>query len=157
MGQSRVRRWNQILLIRESICLPTPRNSMWLILILACIESHAKRYKRYIVPVLSADGLLCSRICSRFISAGAMKSTSLKLSYVYQCVGCDSFHLQPIGRTVSKNTSVRYLPGFGPVVPQECSDCGKKYNKGGPIWSAPIHDQDWVTSILSDVKAMKNL
>ncbi|KAI7742753.1 hypothetical protein M8C21_022031 [Ambrosia artemisiifolia] len=55
-----------------------------------------------------------------------------------------------------ENTSVRYLPGFGPVVPQECSDCGKKYNMGGPIWSDPIHDQDWVASMLTDVKAMKH-
>lgn len=85
-----------------------------------------------------------------------MKNTPLKLSYVYQCIGCDSFHLQPLARTVSKNTSVRYLPGFGPVVSQECNDCGKKYNMGGPIWSAPIHDQDWVGSILTDVKSMKD-
>lgn len=91
-----------------------------------------------------------------YTSAGAMKNTPLKLSYIYQCVGCDSFHLQPIGRTVSKHNSVRYLPGFGPVVPQECSDCGKKYNMGGPIWSAPIHDQEWVSSLLEDVKSMKD-
>lgn len=26
---------------------------------------------------------------------------------------------------------------------------------GGPIWSAPIQDQEWVTSILADVKSMK--
>ena len=55
-----------------------------------------------------------------------------------------------------QNTSVRYLPGFGPVVPQECSDCGKKFNMGGPIWSAPIHDQEWVAAILADVKSMKD-
>ncbi|KVH92665.1 tRNA (guanine(26)-N(2))-dimethyltransferase [Cynara cardunculus var. scolymus] len=119
-------------------------HEMALRILLACIESHANRYKRYIVPVLSVQ------------MDFYVRNTPLKLSYVYQCIGCDSFHLQPIGRTVSKNTSVRYLPGFGPVVPQECSDCGKKYNMGGPIWSAPIHDQDWVTSILSEVKAMKD-
>jgi tRNA G26 N,N-dimethylase Trm1 len=55
-----------------------------------------------------------------------------------------------------QDSSVRYLPGFGPAVPQECSDCGKKYNMGGPIWSAPIHDQEWVTSILKSVKSMKD-
>lgn len=26
---------------------------------------------------------------------------------------------------------------------------------GGPIWSAPIHDQEWVSSILANVKASK--
>ncbi|XP_022858161.1 probable tRNA (guanine(26)-N(2))-dimethyltransferase 2 [Olea europaea var. sylvestris] len=132
-------------------------HEMALRILLACIESHANRYKRYIVPVLSVQMDFYVRVFVRVhSSASAMKNTPLKLSYVYQCIGCDSFHLQPIGRTVSKNTSIRYLPGFGPVVPQECSDCGKKYNMGGPIWSAPIHDQEWVTSILADVKSMKD-
>jgi tRNA (guanine26-N2/guanine27-N2)-dimethyltransferase len=27
---------------------------------------------------------------------------------------------------------------------------------GGPIWSAPIHDQEWVNSILNGVKSMKD-
>lgn len=55
-----------------------------------------------------------------------------------------------------QNNSVRYLPGYGPVVPQDCSDCGKKFVVGGPIWSAPIHDQEWVASILENVKLMKD-
>ncbi|CAL5369765.1 unnamed protein product [Camellia sinensis] len=72
-------------------------------------QSHANRYKRYIVPVLSVQNI--------------------------RCTGCDSFHLQPLGRTVY---------------------CGKKYNMGRPIWSAPIHDQELVTSILADVKSIKD-
>ncbi|KAF7803101.1 putative tRNA (guanine(26)-N(2))-dimethyltransferase 2 isoform X1 [Senna tora] len=119
--------------------------------------SHANRYKRYIIPVLSVQMDFYVRVFVRvYTSASAMKNTPLKLSYVYQCTGCDSFHLQPLGRTLSKNNSVRYLPGFGPVVPQECGDCGKKFNMGGPIWSAPIHDQEWVDSTLADVKCMKD-
>jgi len=35
-------------------------------------------------------------------SASAMKNTPLKLSYVYQCIGCDSFHLQSVGRSLPK-------------------------------------------------------
>ncbi|WOG93230.1 hypothetical protein DCAR_0312511 [Daucus carota subsp. sativus] len=130
-------------------------HEMALCILLACIESHANRYKRYIVPILSVQMHFYVRIFVRvYTSASAMKNTPLKLSYVYQRVDCDSFHLQPIGRTVSKVYSVHYLtfcisvkyqPGFGPVVPQECSDCGKKYNMG---WSIPIHDQEWVSSIL---------
>ncbi|KAG6398424.1 hypothetical protein SASPL_139884 [Salvia splendens] len=131
-------------------------HEMALRILLACIESHANRYKRYIVPVLSVKIDFYVRVFVRvFTSASAMKNTPLKLSYVYQCSGCDSFHLQPVGRNVSKNTSVRYLPGFGPAVAQECSDCGKKYHMGGPIWSAPIHDMEWVNSILADMKSIK--
>lgn len=126
-------------------------------ILLASIESHANRYKRYIVPVLSVRIDFYIRVFVRiYSSASTMKETPLKLSYVYQCVGCDSFHLQPLGRAVSKNNNMKYYPGYGPVVPQECTDCGKRFNMGGPIWSAPIHDQEWVTSILSDVKAMKD-
>nr|GLL39138.1 probable tRNA (guanine(26)-N(2))-dimethyltransferase 1 [Ipomoea trifida] len=131
-------------------------HEMALRMLLSCIESHANRYKRYIVPILSVQMDFYIRVFVRiFTSASAMKNTPLNLSYVYQCTGCDSFHLQPIGRTVSKGNSVRYLPGFGPAVAQECSDCGKKFNMGGPIWSAPIHDQEWVADILADVKSMK--
>ncbi|KAI4366843.1 hypothetical protein MLD38_022659 [Melastoma candidum] len=132
-------------------------HEMALRILLACIESHANRYKRYIVPVLAVQMDFYIRVFVRiYTSAGAMKNTPLKLSYVFQCTGCDSFHLQPVGRTVSKNNSTRYLPGFGPVVPQDCTDCGKKFCMGGPIWSAPIHDQEWVASILSDVKSMRD-
>jgi len=132
-------------------------HEMALRILLACIESHANRYKRYIVPVLSVSVDFYIRVFVRiFTSANAMKNTPLKLSYVYQCVGCDSFHLQPLARTVNKNNSVRHAPGYGPVVPQECSDCGKKFNMVGPIWSAPIHDPDWVSSILSNVIALKS-
>jgi len=55
-----------------------------------------------------------------------------------------------------QNTSVRHLPGYGPAVPQECTDCGRKFIMGGPIWSAPIHDQEWVASIIEDVNRMKS-
>ncbi|XP_077230244.1 tRNA (guanine(26)-N(2))-dimethyltransferase 2-like [Tasmannia lanceolata] len=132
-------------------------HEMALRILLASIESHANRYKRYIVPVLSVQMDFYIRVFVRiFTSASAMKNTPLKLSYVYQCVGCDSFHLQCLGRTVTKNNSVRYAPGFGPAVPQECSDCRKKFNMGGPIWSAPIHDQEWVSSILANVKSLRH-
>ncbi|KAL5217140.1 hypothetical protein ABZP36_017824 [Zizania latifolia] len=132
-------------------------HEMALRILLASIESHANRYKRYIVPVLSVFMDFYVRVFVRvFTSASEIKKTPLKLSYVYQCNSCDSFHLQCLGRTVTKDNSVKYAPGIGPVVPQECNDCGKKYNMGGPIWSAPIHDQDWVVSTLTEVKSMKD-
>ncbi|KAG0481349.1 hypothetical protein HPP92_011876 [Vanilla planifolia] len=132
-------------------------HEMALRILLACIESHANRYKRFIVPILSVQMDFYIRVFVRiFTSASAIKNTPLKLSYVYQCIACDSFHLQSVGRTVTKNNSMRYAPGFGPIVPQDCRDCGKKFNMGGPIWSAPMHDLEWVISILANVKAMKD-
>lgn len=89
-------------------------------------------------------------------SASAIKESPSKLSYVYQCVGCDSFHLQPVGRVATRQGSTRYLPGTGPVISPDCKQCGKHHNFGGPIWSNPIHDPDWVDSMLKQATSMKS-
>uniref|UniRef100_A0A453AP11 Methyltransferase n=1 Tax=Aegilops tauschii subsp. strangulata TaxID=200361 RepID=A0A453AP11_AEGTS len=90
-------------------------------------------------------------------SASTVKSSPLKFSHVYQCVGCNSFHLQNVGRINSKDKRNIPLPNFCPTVPQECSECGGKFVMGGPIWSDPIHDRDWATSILSNIRATSGL
>ncbi|GJN08310.1 hypothetical protein PR202_ga26216 [Eleusine coracana subsp. coracana] len=92
-------------------------HEMALRILLASIESHANRYKRYIVPVLSVFMDFYVRVFVRvFTSANEIKNTPLKLSYVYQCVGCDSFHLQCLGRTVTKvkNHPIKEQPRDSP-------------------------------------------
>lgn len=69
--------------------------------------------------------LQCHELCS---SASAMKNTPLKLSYVYQCIGCDSFHLQCLGRTVTKVCSSGYICLKFPPVKKE--DAGFEFHLG---------------------------
>ncbi|KAM3392169.1 hypothetical protein ACQJBY_013359 [Aegilops geniculata] len=134
------------------------RHEMALRILLACIESDAIRHKRYIVPVISVHMDFYIRVFVRiFTSASTVKSSPLKFSHVYQCVGCNSFHLQNVGRINSKDKRNIPLPNFCPTVPQECSECGGKFVMGGPIWSDPIHDRDWATSILSNIRATSGL
>ncbi|THU50934.1 hypothetical protein C4D60_Mb06t25630 [Musa balbisiana] len=114
--------------------------------------------------------------CVEEWSARMMKIMPLKLSCIYQCAGCDSFHLQSLGRTVTKvsykstamcscnsdfGSCLHYLEQHrqictSPVVPQKCTDCGWNFSMGGPTWSAPIPDQEWVASMLQNVKAAKD-
>ena len=49
------------------------------------------------------------------------------------------------------------MPGIGPVVPPKCEECGKSWEVGGPIWSNPIHDADWVSLISRGVSKSKDL
>ncbi|KAK3139452.1 hypothetical protein QOZ80_5AG0383500 [Eleusine coracana subsp. coracana] len=127
-------------------------------ILLACIESHAIRHKRYIVPIISVHMDFYIRVFVRvFTSASIVKSSPLKLSHIYQCTGCDSFHLQTIGRTNSKDKRNIILPSFCPSMPEECLECGHKSVMGGPIWSNPIHDKEWAASILSNVHAMSTV
>eukprot|EP00250_Pteridium_aquilinum_P020998 c25007_g2_i1 orf=528-2297(-) len=129
-------------------------HEMALRILLASIESHANRYKRYIVPVLSVSVDFYVRVFVRiYTSAKTVKASASKLSYLYQCVGCDDFHLQPVGRITNKNDNARYLPGTGPAILPECKHCGKRFNMGGPIWSEPIHDSEWIALILRGLNA----
>eukprot|EP00897_Mesotaenium_endlicherianum_P008110 jgi/Mesen1/7327/ME000376S06488 len=129
-------------------------HEMALRILLASIESHANKYKRHIVPLVSLSIDFYVRVFVRvYTSANAVKETPSKLAYVFQCASCDSFHLQPVGRIAQKNNHTRYMPATGPTVKQACDDCGKHYNLGGPIWAAPIHDPAWVHDMLARVRA----
>ncbi|XP_052134415.1 probable tRNA (guanine(26)-N(2))-dimethyltransferase 1 [Oryza glaberrima] len=130
-------------------------HEMALRILLACIESHAIRHKRYIVPIISVHMDFYIRVFVQiFTSASTVKSSPLKLAHVYQCTGCSSFHLQNIGRINSKDKRNIALPNFSPLVPQECAECGHNFVMGGPIWSDPMHDKEWAASILSSIQAM---
>ncbi|CAN6294056.1 unnamed protein product [Urochloa humidicola] len=132
-------------------------HEMALRILLACIESHAIRHKRHIVPIISIHMDFYIRVFVRiFTSASTVKSSPLKLAHVYQCIGCYSFHLQNIGRINLKDKRNITLPNFGPTVPEECSECAHKFVMGGPIWSNPIHDKEWASSILSNIHVMRD-
>ena len=123
-------------------------------ILLASVEQHAVRHRRYIVPVLSVSIDFYVRVFVRvFTSAQVMKQTASKLSYVWQCVRCDSFELQPVGRMLQKDRSVKYAPGTGPAVDAGgCEHCGGRFNMGGPMWNGPIHDPEWAQEILREAQ-----
>ena len=135
-------------------------------ILLAAIQSAAVKNRRYIVPVLSTQIDFYARVYVRvYSSAVNCKSAASNLSYVFQCVGCDSFELQPLGRLEEKShertgkTYTRFMPGKLSVTVEhnehgdrKCHNCGWGMNVGGPIWSAPVHDKQWVESVLKDVK-----
>ena len=135
-------------------------------ILLAAIQSAAVKNRRYIVPVLSTQIDFYARVYVRvYSSAVNCKSAASNLSYVFQCVGCDSFELQPLGRLEEKShertgkTYTRFMPGKLSATVEhnehgdrKCHNCGWGMNVGGPIWSAPVHDKQWVESVLKDVK-----
>eukprot|EP00731_Ephydatia_muelleri_P028955 Em0020g599a len=71
---------------------------------------------------------------------------------VYHCIGCESFHLQPLSKRVESGTMRKYPPSIGPPVDRLCEHCGSTFRLGGPIWSDPIHDPTFVAGLLESVK-----
>ncbi|RQM11430.1 hypothetical protein DD237_003960 [Peronospora effusa] len=124
-------------------------HEMALRMVLHTIESSANRYARHIVPIASCSIDFYVRVFVRVYKSPAnVKKAMTKLSHVFQCVQCESFHLQPLG--VSSGNS--YHASRGPVVGQQCDQCQGKYKMAGPIWSAPLHSRDIVLKILDRVE-----
>jgi tRNA (guanine26-N2/guanine27-N2)-dimethyltransferase len=121
-------------------------------IVLASIESHANRYKRYIEPLLSVAVDFYLRVFVRVhVSPAEVKKSVLKLSYVYQSLGCGTHYLQPVGRQNGHN----FQPAHGPTCPELCPETGAKFRLGGPIYSAPMHHQEWVLEALTRAEAMR--
>ena len=60
-------------------------------------------------------------------------------------------------KTKNKNGNDVYRPNIGPAVPERCPECGSGYAVGGPIWSDPIHDMDFVKALKAHLQARKDL
>ncbi|GAB9465295.1 hypothetical protein Gpo141_00002707 [Globisporangium polare] len=119
-------------------------HEMALRIVLQSIESTANKYARHIVPIAACSIDFYVRVFVRvYKSPVNVKKAMTKLSYTFQCVSCDSFHLQPVGTAIG-NT---FHAARGPVVGQECDQCSGKFKMAGPIWSAPLHDRDVVLRI----------
>ncbi|XP_059607899.1 tRNA (guanine(26)-N(2))-dimethyltransferase [Phlebotomus argentipes] len=123
-------------------------------ILLRSIESHATQYGRYIQPLLSISADFYIRVFVRIFSSPVKcKKSSSKQSLVFQCTGCDSFTLQPLGvlraNPTEKNPDqIKYAIPTGPFVDSTCTHCGSRHHIGGPIWSDPIHDVGFVEKLL---------
>eukprot|EP01117_Protostelium_nocturnum_P007475 TRINITY_DN2671_c0_g1_i3.p1 TRINITY_DN2671_c0_g1~~TRINITY_DN2671_c0_g1_i3.p1 ORF type:complete len:432 (+),score=141.92 TRINITY_DN2671_c0_g1_i3:28-1323(+) len=97
-------------------------------IVLQTIEKHASKYKRYIVPLVSMHIDFYIRVFVRvYTSANECKKSSTKLSQVFQCIGCDSFHTVPLMKMIeTKNGGSKFTPSVykGPSV---CPECDSNY------------------------------
>uniref|UniRef100_A0A224Z2D4 tRNA (guanine(26)-N(2))-dimethyltransferase n=1 Tax=Rhipicephalus zambeziensis TaxID=60191 RepID=A0A224Z2D4_9ACAR len=127
-------------------------HEMALRIILQSIESHANRYGRYTVPLLAISVDFYVRVFVRVYTGPAIvKRSTSKLGMVYQCSGCESFSLQPLGRCTEKGNSFKFSPAVGPPVGLTCSHCGHKHHIGGPVWINPLHDVNFVQRLIRRV------
>lgn len=130
---------------------------------LRCIDSHASRHGKYIVPLLSMSADFYIRLFVRvFNGAAKAKESASKSSMVYQCTGCGSLAFQPLGRVMLRTATSgngRSGPKFsfaaGPPVNEKCQHCGRGHHVGGPIYNGHIHDADFVRELLAHVESRR--
>ncbi|XP_069692231.1 tRNA (guanine(26)-N(2))-dimethyltransferase [Periplaneta americana] len=126
-------------------------HEMALRIVLQCLESHANRYGRYIVPLLSISADFYVRVFVRMFTSPAMcKRTTSKLAFVFQCKGCKTLTLQPLGvshQYGDKPHQFKFTLPHGPPVGTTCEHCDHRHHIGGPIWSGPLHDDMFVSRL----------
>lgn len=121
-------------------------------ILLQAVQTQANKYGRYIVPLASFSIDFYVRIFVQvFIAPGETKKATSKLSYVVFCNGCESFELQPMARDKSKGPSPHFLPSKV-MVERQCQLCGGNKTLSGPIWSAPIHNQEFVDKMKQELE-----
>lgn len=109
-------------------------HEMALRILLRTIEGHANRYGRYIEPLLCVSVDFYIRIFVRvFTGQNQCKYSMSKQSTVYQCTGCDTMTLQPLGilkpNPTEKNPNqVKFSIPTGPPVNRTCDHCGHKHH-----------------------------
>lgn len=129
-------------------------HEMALRLLLGAIDGHAARYKRFIAPLCSVSVDFYVRVFVRvFTSASAVKRSASKRALIYQCQGCEAFHLQRVGKVSLKGETAKFSPASAPALEQTCEHCGRHFHIGGPLWAEPIHDGFAVRRALAHLAA----
>ncbi|KAI0670302.1 N2,N2-dimethylguanosine tRNA methyltransferase [Trametes maxima] len=128
-------------------------------LVLHTLSTSAARYGRYIQPLLSLSIDFYVRLFVRvYTQPLEVKKAFSKTAIYYVCSGCQSFYEQPLGRVTEQvsakgNANLHFKVQQGPTVPERCPECNSALHVAGPMWSGPIHDKEFVSSVLSHVEA----
>ncbi|KAH8048145.1 N(2),N(2)-dimethylguanosine tRNA methyltransferase [Aureococcus anophagefferens] len=131
------------------------------------IEAAAAKYQRHVVPVLSLSIDFYVRVFVRVYKRPAeVKKSAAKRAFVLQT------RQAPVrgGARSAAGAAVRQAAPEAPpteeaapaapeaaldetVAPAFCGETGAPFKIGGPIWSAPLHDPEWVLAGLDRVAA----
>ncbi|KAI0362202.1 N2,N2-dimethylguanosine tRNA methyltransferase [Trametes cingulata] len=128
-------------------------------LVLHTLATSAARYGRYVQPLLSLSIDFYVRLFVRVYTAPIeVKKVFSKTAVYHVCSGCQSFYEQPFGRVVEQvsdkgNVNLLFKVHQGPPVSERCPECNSALHVAGPMWSGPIHNKEFVSSVLAHVEA----
>ncbi|CDW54090.1 TRM1 tRNA methyltransferase 1 [Trichuris trichiura] len=128
-------------------------------ILISSIDSRANCYGRFVEPLLSVSVDFYVRVFLLIKTGPSMAKRSKSL--IYQCGSCESFVLQSLARQVATSGGSKFTNALGPPVQKTCKYCGGNFRVSlikliaGPIWSAPIHDMQFVERVLGQVESMK--
>ncbi|MES1908281.1 MAG: hypothetical protein MHM6MM_001244 [Cercozoa sp. M6MM] len=117
-------------------------------LLLHLLAQTAARYDRYIEPLASFRVDFYSRVFIRVrTSPSITKQWSTKSARVLQARQGPAFYLEHAVRSETRGTSTLYRPGYAHEF-AKCPETDQNFTLGGPIWTGPLHNKDFLTKAL---------
>ncbi|XP_022164502.1 probable tRNA (guanine(26)-N(2))-dimethyltransferase isoform X1 [Myzus persicae] len=137
-----------------SISLRSPAcHEMALRIVLHTITNVCTRYGRYMEPLLSISADFYIRVFVVVRTSPFMcKSMSSKMSTVYKCRGCNMTTLLPLGSAKSDSKNMKFTLLSGPPVDKKCEHCGFPHLVGGPIWTGPLYNTEFLGKLCNYIK-----
>ncbi|KAJ7063332.1 N2,N2-dimethylguanosine tRNA methyltransferase [Mycena amicta] len=131
-------------------------------LVLHSVSTSAARYGRFIEPLLCLSIDFYVRLFVRVrTSPIEVKRAITKTSIYWICNDCQSFYGHPLGKVSEKAhpsgpVNLTFKTQAGPPVSENCPECSGVLHAAGPMWSAPIHNQEFVGKVLEHVESKEN-
>lgn len=120
-------------------------HEMSLRILLHSLDVAANRYGKYIVPWISLSIDFYVRVFVRvYDSSVETKNSCLKNSLYFQALDNPSFYLQNFAKLNDRNTYTTEILR----IPSVCKYTGSPLKIGGPIYNAPLHNQEIVDKLL---------
>ena len=126
-------------------------------ILLQCINSHAIRYSKYIVPLISLSVDFYFRIFVLvFDGQQKAKESATKIGLAYVCSGCQSYFIQKFGNAEPTKNNFKFVHAHS-VSSSNCVNCEGRLHLTGPLWTAPLHDRTFVQEVISTIEAKTHL
>lgn len=123
-------------------------------LVLNLLSQSAAKYKKTVEPLLCLSIDFYVRVFVKVkTSPIEVKNLQSKTMTTYHCSQCGSYHNQPLGRVTERvnnkqKKSMKYSVAQGPPVDSKCKFCGGTFHLAGPMYGAPLHNQQFIDEVL---------
>lgn len=143
--------WYNVMVLNTEFC-----HEIGIRTLLTLIKNIAARYKKTIEPLISLAANFYFRVFVRVHS----KSNETKLLAYHNAMILFSqetrlFWLQPLGRDMTKDTNISVKPAQITVPSFKDPYTGGPLQLGGPIYTGPIHNKEFVQKLLDLLPTMK--
>jgi tRNA (guanine26-N2/guanine27-N2)-dimethyltransferase len=137
-----------------SVSLRTPAcHELALRILLQALNSHAVRYSKFIVPVLSLSIDFYFRLFVRVYDGQLQAKESINnIGFFHICCECHSFYKQSYGHTVPTTGNVKFVHASRqPFGMNKCDNCGGGLKMVGPVWTGKLHDKKFIQETINHV------